>query len=134
MLKKIVSFIPRVITRSQAKDTGMAMVLICLLIGVLLDKPRFFVIAIPLLVINMIYPLFYRPIATIWLGLSTLLGTIMSKLLLSLMFFIIVTPIGVMRKILGADSLNLKIWNKEKKSVFKIRDHTFEAEEIEKPY
>jgi hypothetical protein len=134
MLGKINSFIPKVITTNQAKDTGMAMVLICLLIGAIWDRSQFFIIAIPVLVINMIFPDFYRPVAKIWLGLSTILGTIMSKLLLSLMFFIIVTPIGLARKLLGADSLNLKIWNKGNSSVFKIRDHTFTADEIEKPY
>jgi hypothetical protein len=134
MLQKIFNFIPKVITTGQAKDTGMAMVLICLLIGLILDKPQFFTIAVPVLLINMIYPDFYRPLAKIWLGLSTILGTIMSKLLLSIMFFIIVTPIGLARKILGADSLYLKLWNKDDSSVFKTRDHTFTADEIEKPY
>jgi hypothetical protein len=134
MFDKIGNFIPKNISLSQAKDTGMAMVLICLLIGVLADKAQFFVIAIPVLVMNMIFPGFYRPIAKVWLGLSTILGTIMSKILLSLMFFLIVTPIGVVRKLLGADSLNLKIWNKENSTVFKIRDHTYASDEIEKPY
>jgi len=134
MLNKIGSYIPKVITESQAKDTGMAMVLICLLIGALWDKNQFFLIAIPVLVVNMIFPAFYRPVAKIWLGLSTALGTVMSKLLLCLMFFIILTPIGLLRKLLGSDSLNLKIWNKGNDSVFKIRDHTFTADEIEKPY
>jgi hypothetical protein len=134
MLKKIINFIPKTITRSQAKDTGMAMVLICLLIAFIWDKPQFFKIAIPVLVMNMIFPGFYRPVAKIWLGLSSLLGTIMSRVLLSVIFFIIVTPVGLLRRILGFDSLKLKKWKKGKESVFKARDHTFESKEIENPY
>ena len=78
--QKIAGFIPRSIDRNQAKDTGMAMVLICLLVGVIGDKPVFFTLAIPLLVINMIVPGVYRPVAKIWLSLSFLLGTVMSRL------------------------------------------------------
>ncbi len=132
--QKIAGFIPRSIDRNQAKDTGMAMVLICLLVGVIGNKSVFITLAIPLLVINMIFPSVYRPVAKIWLSLSFLLGTVMSRLLLSIMFFILVTPVGLIRRIVGADSLKLKKWKKESTSVFKVRDHLFESEEIEKPY
>ena len=47
-LNKIGELAPKSITAGQAKDTGMAMVLICLLVAVLGRQPRFVWIAMGL--------------------------------------------------------------------------------------
>jgi hypothetical protein len=65
-------------------------------------------VAIIGLVVDMTLPQLYRPVAVLWLGLSHLLGTVLSKILLTLVFFDVVTPIGLARKLLGFDSLKLK--------------------------
>lgn len=127
-------FIPKTITRDQAKDTGMAMVLICLLIGYLGHQQKFFLISILVLLINMIWPSFFTPAAKLWFGFSHLLGTVMSKVLLSIVFFIMVTPVGLVRSLLGKDSLQLKKWKKDNMSVFRIRNHKFTSTDIQHPY
>jgi len=127
-------FIPKIITREQAKDTGMAMVLICLLIGYLGHQQKFFLISILVLIINMIWPPVFIPAAKLWFGLSRLLGTVMSKVILTLLFFTIVTPIGIIRRLTGADALQLGKWKKNHASVFKVRDHTFTSSDIKHPY
>ncbi|MCC7202179.1 MAG: hypothetical protein IT393_05860 [Nitrospirae bacterium] len=128
------SFIPKKISKDQAKDTGMAMVLICFLLGFYIQKQGFFTIGIVLLLVDMIYPNLYRPAATIWFGLSNVLGTISSKLILTVIFFVIVTPVGLIRRLIVADSMQLKRWKKDDSSVFEIREHIFQPEDIEKPY
>ena len=132
--KKIKEFIPKTISSNQAKDTGMAMVLICLLIAFFGQKQQLCGIAILLLLINMICPKIYKPVAKIWLGLSHLLGTIISRVLLSIIFFGLVMPVGLVRRFLGKDSLQIKKWKKGRKSVFKARDHEFTSEDIAHPY
>ena len=127
-------FLPTTITLHQAKDTGMAMVLICLLLGIFLDKPLFIGLATGLLLIDMIWPGLYRPLAKLWIGLSHLLGTIVSKVLLSILFFVMVTPVGLVRRVLGADSLQLKQWKKARSSVFKERNHVYQSEDINNPF
>ena len=69
-VKKMKEFIPKTITTDQAKDTGMAMVLICLLIAFFGGKQFFYGLAILLLLINMIWPNVFKPVAKIWLGFS----------------------------------------------------------------
>lgn len=133
-LKKINKFIPKTISPDQAKDTGMAMVLICLLIAFFGQKQQLGGVAILLLMINMICPKIYKPVAKIWLGLSHLLGTIISRVLLSIIFFGLVMPVGLLRRFLGKDSLQLKKWKKGRDSVFKARDHEFTSEDITHPY
>jgi uncharacterized membrane protein len=122
------------ITKDQSKDTGMAMVLICLLFGYFSRKYHLISLAIILLIVNMIVPNVFQPLAKIWLGISQVLGTIMSKFLLTIIFFIVVTPAGMIRKVFGTDTLNLKKWKKDTHSVFTIRDHLFRPEDIDKPY
>ena len=127
-------FFPTNISKKQATDTGMAMVLLLLLLGFILKNMLYFKIALPVLITNMIFPMIYKPLAIIWLGLSHLLGTVVSKILLTIIFFLIVTPVGVLRRLLGKDSLKLKQFKNSKNSVMEIRNITFGKSELEKPF
>ncbi len=132
--KKLWDYFPRTISKKQASDTGMAAVLILLLIGLFTHNNLYYKIAIPVLVINMTFPMFYYLFAIIWLGFSQLLGTIVSKIILTIIYFIMVIPVGVFRRLLGKDSLQLSEFKKGTKSVMHTRDYTFLSEDIEKPY
>ena len=132
--KGIKNYFPTTISKKQASDTGMAMVLILLLIALFTGNELYYKIAIPVLVINMVYPMLYYPVAVFWLGFSTLLGTVVSKIILSMVYIVLVVPIGLLRRMLGKDSLNLKGFKKGKDSVMKTRDYVFTSTDIEKPY
>ena len=134
MNEELKQLLPSRISPRQAKDTGMAMVLICLLLATFSKPFPWLGIAIALLLLDMLWPVCYKPVATIWLGLSHLLGTVMSKVILSILFFALVTPIGVARRITGADSMKIKQWKQGTASVFRQRNHTFSAADIEKPF
>lgn len=125
---------PTRISSKQAKDTGMAMVLLLLLIGLLTERVVFFKVAVPVLVVNMIWPMAFYPIAVVWLGLSHIIGTIVSKILLTVVFFVIVVPVAVVRRLMSKDSLQLRKFKKGTESVMKMRDHVFASVDIEKPY
>ena len=112
----------------------MAVVLIFLVIGLFSQNSLFFKIAIPLLIIDMIFPMFFYFFAIIWLGFSHLLGTIVSKIILTIIFTIMVIPIGIFRRLIGKDSLLLTKFNKSSESVMVIRNKIFTLKDIEKPY
>jgi Saxitoxin biosynthesis operon protein SxtJ len=122
------------ITKDQSKDTGMAMVLVLLLLYLSLKQNGFLVGAIAALVIDMTVPQLYRPVASVWLGVSQLLGIVVSKVILSVVFFCVVTPVGVVRRLSGKDSLRTKTFKASDKSVMKERNHTFVPADMEKPY
>ena len=121
-------------TVKQHTDSGMALVLILLLAGYIYGNIIFFKIAIPVLFINMIYPRIVYPFSFIWYGLSRILGKVMSSLLLSLIFIIMVLPLGWIRRHAGRDSLYLRDFKKSNTSVFRIRNHSFDLKDILKPY
>ncbi|HEX6983571.1 MAG TPA: SxtJ family membrane protein [Balneolaceae bacterium] len=122
------------ISAKQNTDTGMAMVLILLLVGFFTGQMLFYKLAIPVLLINMVYPKIFYPIAVFWLGLSALLGTVMSAIILSVVFAVLVIPIGLFRRLIGKDAMQLKKFNETSDSVFSIRNHTYTAQDLENPF
>ncbi len=131
---KILDFFPTKISKKQATDSGMAVVLILLLIGLFSQNILYFKLAIPFLVIDMIFPMFFYLFAIVWLGFSHLLGTVVSKIILTVVFIILVLPVGIFRRLLGKDSLQLAKFNKGEGSVMLTRNKTFDLKDIEKPY
>ena len=109
-------------TPEQAKDTGMAMVLICLLLGYWGKFPQFLPLSLALLILTMAWPKAFKPLAGLWFGLSHLMGNVVSRIILTLLFFLLVTPIGLIRRWCGADSLQLKKWKQGRGSVFVERE------------
>ena len=122
------------LTTDQCKDTGMAMVLIVLLLMLATKRNYWIFCGIALLVLNMIRPQLFRPAAWLWFGLSHLLGIVTSRVVLTVIFFLVVTPVGVVRRLLGVDNLKLKSFKAGHESVMEKRGHTFRADDIVKPY
>jgi hypothetical protein len=132
------SFFSRVLkgdaTRDQAKDTGMAMVLILFIIWFFRRRDGYILAALVMQVVTMAAPQVFRPLAVVWFGFSHLLGAVVSRVLLSVVFFVIVTPVGMWRRLTGADSLQLKAFGGGRGSVMKERNHTFVGKDLEQPY
>jgi hypothetical protein len=127
-------FFSRKITKDQSRDTGMAMVLLLLIVAASRKKEVYLVAAMALHVLNMTVPQMYKPVAVVWLGLSDLLGSVVSRVLLSTVFFAVVTPIGIFRRLVGRDSLKLRAFKASKESVMLERNHKFVAQDLETPY
>ena len=121
-------------TPEQAKDTGMALTLLCLLIVQFKHAYKLVPLAIILMILTMAWPKIFRPLAGLWFGLSHVLGTFMSKVILTVIFFVIVTPIGVIRRLMGADSLQLKKFKKGQDSVFLVRADLMHKDNLRTPY
>jgi hypothetical protein len=125
---------PTSVTKKEESDTGMAITLIFLLLGYFTKKVIWYKLAIPFLVINMAFPRFYYPFAIVWLGLTKLLGMIVSRVLLSVVYIFFLLPVGVIRRMTGKDSLNLTGFKKGKNSVMINRDIEFTANDIKNPF
>ena len=123
-----------VITVEKCKDSGLALVLISLICYQVWKLEIFIILAIIFLVVTMTYPLIFQPFARFWFALSIALGTVVSKIILTVLFFVIVLPIGLIRRALGKDAMQMKSWKKGKESVFRTRQHQFTAKDLEHPY
>lgn len=125
---------PKSISKKEATDTGMAMALVMLLLGYFTKNSFYYLLAIPLLVIDMTFPMFYYPFAMIWLGVTNLLGTVVSRILLTIVYLIILLPTGVIRRLMRKDSLQLNDFKNNTNSVMITRDHNFTANDIINPF
>lgn len=125
---------PTTVSIKECSDTGMAMVLIALLLYLFFPVKALLLCAIALLIVNMTMPALFKLFAIAWLGFSHLLGTVMSKIILTGIFFGIVTPLALLRRTLGHDPMQLKRWKGDSNTVFVKRDHTYTPNEIERPY
>ncbi|GAB4328836.1 MAG: hypothetical protein Kow0037_03460 [Calditrichia bacterium] len=127
------SFLKKV-NEKQCHDTGQAMVLLALLLWFATRNSTWVLAAAALLVFNMVWPKIFYPVALLWLNLSHILGSVVSRILLTLVFYLVVTPIGILRRIMGKDSLRLGEFKESPDSVWELRDHQFGPSDLEKPY
>jgi len=129
---------------SQMKDSGMAFALICFFLGIVLKSNIWLISGIALQLINMVNSKFFHFPAIFWFSLANLLGFITSKILLTLIFCIVILPIGSTRRLFShskknrsenkLDSLKLLQWKYSNDSVFKTRDHIYTKKDIANPY
>ena len=122
------------ITKEQAKDSGMAIVLILLIIGLITKDLIWFKVATGVLLMDMIFPMFYYPFAIFWFGLSGLMGSIVSKGLLLIIYLVLVLPVAFWRHLLNKDSLILKGFKRSNASVMRSRNYIYKAADLEKPF
>ena len=112
----------------------MAMVLLLLMLHVVLDVNTLLLVAIVLQVVTMTIPVIFKPVAVIWLGAADVLGNIASKAMMMAVFFALVTPIGLLRRLMGADSMKLGAFKDAGGSVMVERNHKFTASDVTRPY
>lgn len=121
-------------TKDQSRDTGMAMVLILLLAYLYNRNGKIVLAAVGIQVLAMTLPRAFRPVAVVWLNFSRLLGEVVSRILLSIVYFAVVTPIGVLRRLRGKDSLHVRQFKKANASVMFERNHQFTGRDLVRPY
>lgn len=96
------------------KSFGFFVVGLCLIAGLwpLLHHmaPRWVCLALaaPILLVSFISPGLLHPLNYLWFKLGLLLHHVVSPVVMALLFFMVVTPIGLAMRIFGNDPLRLK--------------------------
>ena len=71
-------------------------------------------------ILGIAIPFILKPIYWVWMIFATILGWIMTRVILSLLFYIIFTPIGLILRFFGKQFLELR-WDKSKESYWNYR-------------
>ena len=66
------------------------------------------IISLIFLILGLINSRILKPLNKLWFKFGILLGKIVSPIIMGIIFFLVVTPIGFIMRILGKDVLNLK--------------------------
>ena len=80
----------------------------------------FFYLAGSFICFGFIVPAILKPIYLFWMIFAVVLGWIMTRLVLSVLYFLIVTPIGLIPRLLGKQFLDLK-WDKKTATYWNYR-------------
>ncbi len=101
-------------TKKELRKFGLVMTVPLALIGgylwwkergaypIVLGTGAFFLIS------GLLYPRILRPIERIWMKFAELVGAIMTRVILSIAFFLIITPMGLLLRVLGKDLLHIR--------------------------
>ena len=117
-------------SRKDSKNFGFTIGLILLIIGIFLfmrgtdSFVYFFLIGSILIISGGIAPVLLKPFYKIWMIFAVIIGWIMTRIILSVLFFSIITIIGLFTRLLGKDFLNLNSESNE--SYWNIRNKEHE--------
>jgi len=87
------------------------------------EKPAaiyFAIIGAILILTGLIYPTILKPLNKVWMGLAIVLGFIMSRVILTIFFYIILTPISLLAKLFRKKFMVLK-YDKSAKTYWEKR-------------
>lgn len=97
----------------------------------------FLVFGILIMFFGVVIPIVLKPLNKIWMIIAVLLGYVMTRLILSLLFYLVLTPIGIIGRISGSrkfSGLDLKIDKNQKSYWIEKEKKIKNKEDYEKQY
>lgn len=114
------------------RDTGVVFALLFLLLGYKWG-PSYLAASAAFLLALLFVPAVLRPLAWCWLKLTEGLGFVMNRVFFGLVFFAVIVPVGLLRRLLKGDARDL-VKQKVLSTAFIHRDHTVTADDLAQPY
>jgi hypothetical protein len=121
-------------TRGQARDTGQVLALGLALAAFVLKRPELALASAGVTLAVLVWPPLFRPLAFVWFGLAEILGWVMTRVIFSTIFFLLVTPVGLCRRMCGLDPMERGRFKNGQESVFRVRDYQYSAQDLERMF
>ena len=125
--------------KKELKKFGLTFAILFLILGGLLwwrGKNNYFyhfIISVLFLICSFV-PLLLKPFHKVWMAFALIIGYIMTRVILFILFYFILTPVSVISKVFGNQFLDIKI-NKTKESYWNYRKvKTFNKSDYEKQF
>ena len=83
-------------------------------------------------ILSALFKSFASIVATLWMALGTLLGKVNGAILLTLVYFLILTPLSLLKKLISPSDVFKS--NKEKSSRFIERNHSYAKDDLQFPW
>jgi len=81
--------------------------------------------------VGLIAPMALQPVYKNWMRIGLLLNKITTPIILGVVFYLVVTPMGILRSLFAADPMARKLDNSES---YRVRSKRKTAESLEKPF
>ena len=112
---------------SSNRNFGLVFFFIFLAVSILPlthnESPRIWsaIISLAFLILVLTRSKLLTPLNRLWAKFGIILGSIIAPIVMGVVFFLVITPIGLVMKIIGKDLLNLK-YDKKKETYWVKRD------------
>jgi hypothetical protein len=128
MIKTIISEIKEIkSTKKDLRNFGLVVGGVLVAIGAFLywkDRPAhpyFLIIGGALVLTGLLLPALLKPFQKVWMGFAVVMGFFMTRVILTILFFLVLTPLAIIAKLVGKRFLELKP-DKTKMSYWNIRE------------
>lgn len=114
-------------SRPELRKFGLAVGGVLLAIGAYMlyrDNPGFWWVVVPgglLVLLGWLAPVVLKPIHRPWMMLALVMGWLMTRVILSLLFYLILSPIAILARLAGKNFLDLK-WPDQRDSYWRNRE------------
>jgi len=115
--------------------SGILLVLFAGLLPWLRERPLPmwpFYIGVPVAALALLWPAGLRPLYIAWMKFGAVMGAINTRIIMTVFFFVVVTPIGWLMRLSGKDPM-ARVLDKSATS-YRVRSSVQEREQVEKPY
>lgn len=116
--------------KSEKKDLRQFGITIGIVLGLLgglfLWRERdyylyFFIVSVVFILLGIALPVLLKPLQKAWMTLAVVLGWFMTRVILSILFYVVVTAIGMLAKMFGKHFLDLEM-DSSKRSYWNSRE------------
>ena len=127
-------------SRRDLRNFGLSVGIVLILIGLLLwyyaraVYPYFLGIGAGLILLGLAAPAVLKPLQKVWMALAVMLGFVMTRLILSLLFFLIFTPMRFIVFLTGRKLLDLKIDKNSSSYWLSREERVYNREDCEKQF
>jgi hypothetical protein len=120
--------------RRQSLETLAVLAAACIACTLIFKAQAFAYVALGLLLVGLFFRWPAAKLAGAWLGLSAVLGAINSRVLLTLVYYLVLTPVALLYRLTHRDPLSLKRPDDTGRSYWIVRDHKFGPRDLERPW
>jgi hypothetical protein len=114
----------------QCREFGSVTVLVSSVLGLYLRHYNYLLVVFLLSLLTLVIPRVFYPFAVFWSAFGKLLSRVSSGILLTLIYVVVVTPMGLMRRVRSSGLIKQKQFKKSRLSVMKNRNHLYNKEDL----
>jgi len=89
-------------------------------------------VAVLFLAMGLLLPMSLRHVFTWWMRFGHLISRVTTPLILGILFYLVITPVGLIRRIMGKDSMRRNVDNGS--DSYKVESRQPEHEHMERPF
>ena len=120
--------------RPQSKEVILVIVVGLLILSRIFSIDSLAIAAIVIGLVGVVSSTLSDKIAWVWFKISDALGYIMSRVILTLVFFLILTPVALFSRLFRKKDLMGKTIDDNVSSYFDIRDHEYHSGDLRDPW